>query len=280
MMQELAVGLGYPESPYWSFQDECLYLVEWTRDCVSRLGVGGVDVFFETGATTGPSGICQDYQGNFWVCLYSACQLAKYNSHGEILAAYDRHAGEKFKGPNDLCLDSAGGLYFTDSGNWTDDWISGRPAGSVFYLSHLNELSLVTREICYSNGIAISNDGRHLYVCEHRQNRVLAFDIFGVGKLSPARVFCQLDDKYLLEPELAYELGPDGMCIDGEGNIWVAHFGGGKIVAIDPRGEILHEIHLPRGRRPTNLIRCPDTNTLYITEAELGILYCLALDNL
>jgi gluconolactonase len=280
VMAELASGLDYPESPFWSVQDDCVYLVEWTGDRVSRFKAGGIERVFETGTGSGPCSVCQDSRGNFWVCLYSACQLVKYSLQGKILAAYDQHNGVKFKGPNDLCLDSAGGLYFTDSGDFVDDWISGSSAGKVFYLNCSGELKLAATEICYSNGVAISGDGSRLYVNEHRRNRVLVFDILGEGNLSESRVFCQLDDRCLLEPELAYELGPDGMCIDGNGNIWVAHFGGGKIVAIDPHGQILHKISLPRGRRPTNMIRCPGDNTLYITEAELGLLYQLALDNL
>jgi len=270
---ELVAGLDYPEAPYWSGRDACLYFVEWTGNRISCLKNGGVTAVFETGTGSGPCGVRQDSQGNFWVCLYSACQLIKYNPDGIPLVVYDQFEGQKFKGPNDLCLDLTGGVYFTDSGNMTDHWISGNPAGSVFYLNKHGDLHLAATGICYPNGIVLSRDEKWLYVNEHRRNRVLSYKILGMGELSEPQVLIQLDDECSLEPEYAYELGPDGMCMDNEGNLWVAHFGGGKIIVINPGGRIKTKIPLPRGRRPTNLSYRADTNTFYITEAELGMLY-------
>lgn len=58
---------------------------------------------------------------------------------------------------------------------------------------------------------------------------------------------------------------PDGHCQDAEGYFWVALFGTGKVVRVNPQGEIVAEIELP-----TRCVTCPGIcgDDLYITSAE------------
>ena len=86
------------------------------------------------------------------------------------------------------------------------------------------------------------------------------------------RVFADLDDDCKLDPEKAYELGPDGICLDEQGRLWVAHYGGGKIIGLNRDGEAQAVLHLPEGRCPTNLVWVSEEKALYVTEAELGML--------
>jgi gluconolactonase len=275
----VASGLSYPESPYWSSQDGCLYFVEWMADRVRRWNDRATSLAFETPPGSGPCGLCQDRDSNFWVCLYTAGKLVKYTPAGTMLKGFDRFEGVRFKGPNDLVMDSRGGLYFTDSGDFEEDWVTGRPAGSVYYLSPARQLSQVATGLCYPNGLMITVNGKHLLINEHRKNRILTYIILPGGGLSDPQVLYRLDSDCLLDSGLAYEVGPDGMCLDGQGNIWVAHFGGGKIVAVSLRGRLLGMVRLPRGRKPTNLTYRADTDALYVTEAEFGLLYQIDLNS-
>jgi len=280
LFEEIAKGLAYPEGPFWSEQDQCLYFVEWTEDRVCRWQDGQVETIFSTEKGSGPCGLCQDGAGNFWICLYSAGQLVKYTRDGKILQSFRQSGESPFKGPNDLVLDHHGGVYFTDSGDFGEDWVSGRPAGAVYYLNPQSLLHRVAVGICYANGISLSKDSSRLWVNEHRKNQVLEISIFGEGKYSSPVILSQLDNNCLLKPESSFELGPDGMCLDGQNRLWLAHHGGGKIICINQSGETLYHLRLPRGRRPTNIAWHSQNNTLYITEAEIGLLYRLNLDNL
>jgi sugar lactone lactonase YvrE len=93
-------------------------------------------------------------------------------------------------------------------------------------------------------------------------------------------VFAGLDDDCLLAEDEQYELGPDGNCCDSQGNVWVAHYGSGKVVGFDSDGRLLTKIRLPQGRRPTNVAMTPDSRMLYVTESEAGLLYRAAFDDL
>ena len=196
-----------------------------------------------------------------------------------MLERIDGFQGQAFKGPNDLVLDGRGGFYFTDSGDYGDDWVSGRAAGAVYYYTPSGELMRVADDLCFPNGIALDSSGRNLFVNEHRQNRTWRYNIRPDGSLGAGAVFVNLDGDCLLEAEFCYELGPDGMEFDRQGRLWIAHYGGGKLIALDANGERDNMVHLPHGRKPTNLdFRYPD-GAMFVSEAELGILYQVDLSS-
>ncbi len=270
-------GLRYPEGAFWSARNGCLYFVEWAGDTIWRLQDGRAKVLFRTQPGDGPCGLSEDAEGCLWVCLYSSRRLVRFNLLGKPLQIIEGWRGQPFKGPNDLIMDAQGGLYFTDSGDFEADWETGRPAGALYYLNSSSQLMRVDDGLCYPNGLAISPDGRWLIVGEHRRNRLLRYAIRPSGVLSERMIFHTLDNQCLLPNELYHELGPDGMCCDREGRYSVAHYGGGKIVAVGPDGSQLGQIRLPAGRKPTNVAVTPDGLALYVTEAETGCLYQIVL---
>ena len=278
-IQILLSKLQYPESPCWSAQDNCLYFVEWAGDRLCALQDGRKSLVYNAAPGSGPCALVQEPDGNLWVCLYSGLQVIHITRQGGLLERIDGFQGQAFKGPNDLVLDGRGGFYFTDSGDYGDDWVSGRAAGAVYYYTPSGELMRVADDLCFPNGIALDSSGRNLFVNEHRQNRTWRYIIRPDGSLGAGAVFANLDGDCLLEAEFCYELGPDGMEFDRQGRLWIAHYGGGKLIALDANGERDNMVHLPHGRKPTNLdFRYPD-GAMFVSEAELGILYQVDLSS-
>ena len=272
-------GLQYPEGPFWSTQDDTLYFVEWSGDTIWTLKDGQAEVMLELEPGDGPSGLFQDADGDLWVTLYSSLKVVEIDpSSGEILQTFDNYQGGPFLGPNDLVVDAAGGVYFTDSGNFEEDWTEGRVVGAVYYITPEGELLQVDSELVYPNGIFISVDGGSLIVDEHRQNRILKYAINADGTWSDPEVLLELEDNYLGDAEYSYELGPDGMWRDSQGNLWVAHYGGGEVLVISSAGELLEKILLPQGIYPTNTTLSSDEKTLYVTEGGDGLLYQIDLE--
>lgn len=270
-------GLRFPEGAFWSALDGALYFVEWAADRVWRLAAGRAEVVCDLAPGDGPCGLAQDGAGNLWVCLYSSRRVVLLDLAGRVQRVVDRCGGQEFKGPNEIVLDGAGGLYFTDSGNFEDDWQTGRPAGAVYYLPPGGQVRRVAGDLCYPNGVALSAGGQGLIVNEHRRNRLLRFDVLPGGDLAAGgRVLADLDGDCLLDAGSRWELGPDGLWCDGSDELWVPHYGGGKVLHLDARGAVLDRIPLPRGRRPTNTAFDEREGVLYVTEAEEGLLYRLA----
>jgi sugar lactone lactonase YvrE len=64
---------------------------------------------------------------------------------------------------------------------------------------------------------------------------------------------------------------PDGMTIDANGMLWVAHFGGSRVNRWDPNtGQILDTIELPASQITACAFGDKDLDTLYITSATQG----------
>ncbi|HVG47094.1 MAG TPA: SMP-30/gluconolactonase/LRE family protein [Rubellimicrobium sp.] len=111
------------------------------------------------------------------------------------------------------------------------------------------------------NAMAWSPDGWTFHLADTVLNVIWAFDVDGgSGTLSRRRVF--------------HEGGPglpDGACMDADGHLWSARFGGGCLLRLDPEGRVEREVALP----VTNPTACTfggdRLSTLYVTSARFGL---------
>ncbi|KLO20635.1 hypothetical protein SCHPADRAFT_912157 [Schizopora paradoxa] len=115
------------------------------------------------------------------------------------------------------------------------------------------------------NGLGWSADEKTFYLTDSLVNRIYAYD-YNDGKLSNRRDFVNALELGL--PERTY---PDGLCIDSEGGIWSARFGGSKVVRHSSDGAIDFEINIPSA---LNITACcfggPNDDQLFITTAHCG----------
>ncbi|OCF72694.1 hypothetical protein I204_07079 [Kwoniella mangroviensis CBS 8886] len=118
-----------------------------------------------------------------------------------------------------------------------------------------------------SNGLGFSPDGKLMYYIDSRKDRIDVFDYdLSTGTPSNRRVFASsppaLDDQHPTEGVY------DGLCLDGVGNVWVARWRNGRVVGINPQGEIIAMIRVDGSKGAT--IPCfggPNLETMYITTA-------------
>ena len=189
------------------------------------------------------------------VSLRSAANIAVVET---VLA--NNYLGTPFNGPNDLAMDAAGGLYFTDP-----DYENRRALPDAIY--YLSPAGALTQLRTYPNstdrrpnGIVLSPDGKTLYVAVERGKHIMAYDVGLDGLLTNDREFARsdltIDDTPINPP-----VGPDGITIDAAGNVYAAvQF---AVFAWNPAGERLFD--LPVSQRPNNVeIGGPDGRTLYI----------------
>lgn len=166
--------------------------------------------------------------------------------------------GAGFHGLDDLVLDAEGGAYVTDAlGSSVLN-----PVGSLYYRSGDGKIVLLHRGgLAFPDGIALSPDGRTLYVGEWRAARILKIPVIGPGAIDveQADVFAQLPNG----------TGPDGLAVGPEGNLFVADWGGGgQITVYRPDGRSLGGIRFPGEEtfEPTNLAFAGDW--LYFTDTK------------
>jgi len=202
-------------------------------------------------------------RGEFLTTCYDSGTIGRLSADGKPLPAWDHdNQGRKFVGPNDFALDHDGGIYFTCSG---EPGKSGH--SNVFYIAADGTISLAVPDMHNANGIALSLDGKTLYVIETDENRLLRFAVEGAGKLSGRQLFLNMD-------ELTHPVGhiyPDGVKIDSHGLLYIGQNPkepkaplAGTIFVVNSDGKLLRTLKLPSPGVP-NLTFSPDEKTLYVT---------------
>ncbi|SFI10665.1 SMP-30/gluconolactonase/LRE family protein [Modicisalibacter xianhensis] len=153
---------------------------------------------------------------------------------------------------NDGKADPSGRLWF----GTMDD--AEREANGSFYRFDRQGLHEADMGYGVPNGPAITADGATLYHTDSPSGTVYAFDVTD-GKLANKRVHLRFDadkDGY-----------PDGMTLDTEGGLWVAHWGGGRLSRFLPDGTLDRQVSLPASRVTSCAFGGDDLATLYITTA-------------
>jgi gluconolactonase len=261
---ELVVdGLEFPEGPAWDAETGTLYYSNCQGGWIGRYGQDGAEVFLrgtkDSKVFERTNGMAWGPDGLIYACEYGRGKILRFNREGQIEIYVKSYEEKPFNRPNDLAFDPAGNLFFTDPNKYTRD----NPDGRVFRVSAEDRsVSKVAEGLGFPNGLAFSKDGKTLYVCESAFNRILKYQVEPDGALSEKSVLVDLPGG-----------DPDGMNLDMEGKIIVAHFGGGAIYKISPVGGILEKIPTP-GQKPSNVeFAGPDLKTLYITEDETNAIY-------
>ena len=79
---------------------------------------------------------------------------------------------------------------------------------------------------------------------------MLAFDIADDGSLSDRRTFVALDDLVGADPERSWEVGPDGLNVDRDGNLMIAEYGAGRLLVVDKDGRLVATIQCRNATSP------------------------------
>ncbi len=137
-------------------------------------------------------------------------------------------AGNRF---NDAKCDPAGRLWAG-----TMDLSEAPELGSLYRIDPSGHATRMVDRITVSNGLAWALDARTMYYIDSPTRRVDAFDVDpATGDLANRRCVVELTDGF-----------PDGMCIDDEGHLWIALWGGWSVVCHDPRtGRRLARVEVP-----------------------------------
>jgi sugar lactone lactonase YvrE len=157
---------------------------------------------------------------------------------------------------NDAACDSAGRM-------WAGSLAAGRAPGTgrLHRWEAGQPSSVVLAGLTLPNGIAWSLTGRQMYLADSLAGAVyeLGFDPDD-GRLGARRVLIKIPPDQGL---------PDGLCVDADGCLWLAVWGGWQVRRYDPRGRLLTTVSFPVAQ-PSSCAFGPDT-TLYVTSAWEGL---------
>jgi sugar lactone lactonase YvrE len=161
---------------------------------------------------------------------------------------------------NDMIVDSQGRAYI---GNFGYDLFGGADPQPTHLLlvEPDGTVRRVAEGLIFPNGMAITPDNKTMYVAETWGHRITVFDIEPDGTLSGGRTHADLEGRH-----------PDGICLDGDGGLWVASAMESEFIRIAPDGSIDPTAFTCPGRLATSCaLGGEDGRTLYMLQAEATV---------
>jgi gluconolactonase len=250
-------GLQFAEGTV--FIGQSLYFVDYSASTVYRLDdKRATPVWHQDGC--GANGLLSLGDGLLVAC-YDSGTIQKITLDGRTIQTIERDSkGAVLDRPNDLARGRNGGVYFTASGG--DKGTQGK-------INYLAAEGVPPREVADSiqnaNGVAVSPDGKVLYLGESGTDKILKFDISGDGSLKNRREFLALDVALASTPGQRHT--PDGIRADKQGRLFVSLYNGGGFAVFDPTGHLLANVSIP-GQHHANLALSPDEQYVFGTIAE------------
>ena len=161
---------------------------------------------------------------------------------------------------NDMVVDKEGRAYIGDD---AFDMAAGTPPrpGRIILAAPEGDARVVAQDLRYPNGMVITPDGRKLIVAETVGRCLTAFDIAPDGSLNGRRLFADLG--------VIGTSGvlPDGICLDGEGAVWVASLAAGEFVRVREAGAIAQRVPVPGKWAVACTLGEEDRRTLFLCTA-------------
>ncbi|RYD45468.1 MAG: SMP-30/gluconolactonase/LRE family protein, partial [Verrucomicrobiaceae bacterium] len=177
-IDKLAEGYDWSEGPVWYpetgellFSDVPKNVIHaWKSGTSARVFMqpSGYTGVADYGAEPGSNGLAVDNDGNLLFCEHGDRRISRLSKNGGKMTVADRFEGKRFNSPNDIAVHPDGTLFFTDP-------IYGLPKREndptreldfcgVFRIATDGKVTLLTKEIERPNGVALSADGKTLYV--------------------------------------------------------------------------------------------------------------------
>jgi gluconolactonase len=281
-------GLQFPEGPI-AMSDGSVLLVEIRRQTLTRVFPDGrQEIVAElpggpNGAAIGPDGaVYVVNNGGFkWISApdgsvtthgeasddYTSGSVQRVElSSGKFTTLYTECDGRPLRGPNDIVFDRAGGMWFSDPGKVTADWIHH---GHLLYArSDGSSIRRVRDPMVTPNGVGLSPDQKTLHVSETLTARLWSFAVTDPGEIAePAANWDQgvrgpLPGKQML----------DSLAVESGGHVCVGTLRNGGITVYAPNGGIEH-VALPDPMLTNICFGGPDMKDAWATGSATGTLF-------
>lgn len=155
---------------------------------------------------------------------------------------------------NDGCADAAGRVWLAVMHRAGTEALGGLcrldPDGSTHW---------VERGYRIANGPALDAQARCLYLADSPLRTVYRLDLDAAGEVGNRQVFVRFS---------AADGYPDGLAVDADGTLWIAHYDGGCVSRHAPDGRRLERLWLPVDK----VTACAfGAGTLFLTSARAGL---------
>ncbi len=241
-IETVGTGFQFTEGPVWTADG--LLFTDIPADTIYR---ADKTVAFNPSGKT--NGLTIDGDGRLIRCEHWNRRVTRVEKDGATTVLADAFGGKKLNSPNDVVWHANGTVFFTDPTYGLEGREQEQSGQGVYAIRPGGDVVQVAGDFRQPNGIALSPDGKTLYVADTNGSHIRAFSITEDGATSGGEVLCKVPT-------------PDGIRVDTEGRIWATS--GRGVVVFDAAGTELETIKFPQ--IPANCgFGGEDGKTLFVT---------------
>ena len=228
--EKFASGCIFTEGPLWHRRESYLLFSDMPGDHLRRWSQrDGVSTFRKP--CNKSNGLAWDNQGRLLACEHASSCLTRTEPDGTITVLASHHGGKELNSPNDVVVKRDGAIYFSDPSYGRKEHFGvPRPPQldfrGVYRLAPEGQvLTLLADDFGQPNGLCFSLDEKILFVNDTDNQHIRAFDVQPDGTLGNSRIWART---------VGQGAGaPDGMKLDGDGNLYCCGPGGIHVFAPD-----------------------------------------------
>lgn len=259
----LATELRFPDGPEFDASGN-IWCVENEGEGLFCRSTDGSQQRVHTGGH--PNGlIC--HEGNLWFCDSDTNAIRRMNLRTQTIeTVFSDASGHPTGSPKELLFDDAGNLLVTCSG------LNGQQ-GYIAVYSASGTVEIVADGLFYPNGIAFLDDRETLLIAETNQQRIWS------GVWNPDETSWETIRVWAMLPYTNADsgIGPGGMAVGPDGNLYVAIIGAGIVRVYSADGQRVRDIQMP-GKNPSNCAFDSWSGLgLVVTETEKGELISVSI---
>ena len=252
-LEKLADGFSFTEGPTSDARGN-IFFTDQPNDRIMEWSISGeLSTFLQPSGRS--NGLSFDNNGVLWACADEKNELWQIDHEKKVIPVTIKYHSNLLNGPNDLWINSDGGIYFTDpyyQRPWWRHKSMPQDLQGVYYLaSDHKTLTRVIDDLVQPNGIVGTPDGKTLFVADIGGNKTWSYIINKDHSLSNKKLFC--------------ELGSDGMTVDSEGNIYLT---GNGVTIFDKNGKQIGHIDVPEDWTANVCFGGTDMKNLFITASK------------
>jgi sugar lactone lactonase YvrE len=245
------------EGPVWSEAEQALYWIDCVKPAAYRFDpASGENRALDLPLDSTLGALAFRRGGGYLLALESGIKTVDAGGKAAQLVCHPEKGRDENR-YNDGKPDRAG-RFFLGSLNKADR----DPTGALYRIDAEGCTELDSGFVC-ANGMDWSPDDRIFYFVDSGSRNIFAYDYDAATG--------EIDNRRVLASVAAEEGSPDGLCIDAEGFVWVAHWDGWCISRFDPQGRRERKLRVPVPRPTSLCFGGADLDRLYITSAAMDL---------